>query len=236
MENDLAGLGDVSLDRTSAVEQIAAVLRERIIKGDLLPGTALTETPLAKAFSVSRNTVREGLSLLSRDGIATQNPYRGFSVTVMTEADVRDIFRLRRMLESLAIDAAERLPVEQLAPLGQRVTTLADLGSESDWREIVNADLAFHRTLISFLESPRLNRLFEQMVTELRLCILIADADDKTAARVQETPATLAAQHVELFGLLRDGKTQQCKNRLAIHLNDAERSLLAYFGESLAVA
>lgn len=232
----MAQLGDVALERISAAEQIATVLRERIIHGDLRPGTALTETPLAKAFDVSRNTVREALSLLSRDGIVTQSPYRGVSVSVMAEADVHDIFRLRRMLESLAIDAAHSLPAEQLDELRQRVDTLAALSADRDWREIVDADLAFHRTLIGFLNSPRLDRLFEQMVTELRLCILIADMDDTADSHTQETPATLAAQHDELFELLRNGDAQRCKDRLVTHLNDAERALLAYFGESPPVS
>jgi DNA-binding GntR family transcriptional regulator len=219
-------LEDVALERTSAAEQIAAALRERIIRGDLPPGTPLTESPLAKAFSVSRNTVREALSLLSNDGITTQNPYRGVSVSVMTEPDVRDIFRLRRMLESLAIDAAQKLSAEELVGLSERVDALARLDADSDWREIVEADLAFHRTLIGFLNSPRLDRLFEQMVTELRLCILIADAGD------QLDTTALAAQHAELFELLGAGQGKRCKDRLMEHLTDAERSLLGHFAQS----
>lgn len=221
-------MGDVLLERTSAAEQIAAVLRERIIRGDLRPGTPLTEAPLAKAFGVSRNTVREALSLLSSDGITTQSPYRGVSVSVMTEPDVHDIFRIRRMLESLAIDATAELPAGRLAKLEECVSALRALTSSSDWRTTVDADLAFHRVLVGFLESPRLDRLFDQMATELRLCILIADVSDP----VHETPAALAAQHCELFEFLSEGKREQCRNRLLEHLDDAEQTLLAHFSKS----
>jgi DNA-binding GntR family transcriptional regulator len=218
-------LGEVELQRTSAAGQIAAVLRTRIIRGDLRPGTSLTEAPLARTFNVSRNTVREALAYLCNDGIAKQNPYRGVSVTVMAEEDVRDIFRLRRMLESWAIDVAAELTSEGLGPLVERVNALAVLEVDADWREIVEADLSFHRTLISFLRSPRLDQLFEQMVTELRLCILIADAHD------DENVVELANQHRALLERLQDGDSQGCKRLLTQQLNHGEQSLLDHFAE-----
>jgi len=218
----LDGLGDVSVDRTPAPEQIAAVLRERIIGGDLAPGTPLTETRLAAAFSVSRNTVREALALLSRDGITTQNSYRGVAVSVMTEDDVHDIFRLRRMFELPAVDAALGAG-DRLTDLGDRVGALRALDPNSDWRDIVESDLAFHRTLVGMLDSPRLGRLYDQMLTELRLCILIANVDD------HESLESLTAQHEELYELLRNGDGEACKAVLARHLEDAEAALIARF-------
>jgi DNA-binding GntR family transcriptional regulator len=218
-------LGDVTLQRTSAAGQIAAVLRERIIRGDLRPGTPLTEAPLARTFGVSRNTVREALADLCNDGIATQNPYRGVSVTVMAEEDVRDIFRLRRRLESWAIEVAAELTSEELSRLSERVDALAALDVDADWREIVDADLSFHRTLISFLGSPRLDQLFEQMVTELRLCILIADAKE------DEHVVELADQHRALVQRLQVGDSQGCKDLLTEQLNYGEQSLLDHFAE-----
>ncbi len=51
--------------------QVANELREDIIGGRLLPGMALVESELVKAYNASRNTIREALHQLGREGLAT---------------------------------------------------------------------------------------------------------------------------------------------------------------------
>ena len=53
-----------------AYEQVADVLRRRVVAGELEPGTRLpTETTLASDFGVSRATVREALRLLAAQSL-----------------------------------------------------------------------------------------------------------------------------------------------------------------------
>lgn len=220
---DGAAISDVSLHRTTISVQIADILRERIIRGDLKPGTPLTEARFAKAFQVSRNTVREALALLTRDGIATQSAHRGVSVSVMTEDDVREIFEVRRLCELSAIDAARSAAVDEFQALEEAVQALRQLPTDADWRDIVDTDLNFHRTLVKIMGNSRLQAMFESLLTELRLCILIANVDD------HQNPQSLADQHGHLFALLKSHETDQCKSELARHLADAEKSLLTRF-------
>src|SRR5262249_12659868 len=53
------------IHRTSVADQVAAVLRQRILNGELRPGTSLQEIPLSHALGVSRNTMREAMRILS---------------------------------------------------------------------------------------------------------------------------------------------------------------------------
>lgn len=220
---DGEAIGDVPLQRTTISVQIADILRERIIRGDLKPGTPLTEARFAKAFQVSRNTVREALALLTRDGIATQSAHRGVSVSVMTAADVREIFQVRRLCELSAIDAARSATGKDLAALGKAVQSLRVLPEDADWRDIVDADLNFHRTLVEIMGNSRLQAMFESLLTELRLCILIANVDD------HQNSQSLADQHGHLFTLLKSHRTEECKAELDRHLADAESSLVSRF-------
>jgi DNA-binding GntR family transcriptional regulator len=183
----------------------------------------LTEARFAKAFDVSRNTVREALALLTRDGIATQNAHRGVSVSVMTVGDVGEIFQVRRLCELPAIDAAATASEQSLQRLGATVGVLQSLPLDADWREIVEADLNFHRTLVEMMDNSRLCRIFEGMLAELRLCILIANIDD------HQNPHSLAQQHGDMFSLIESRRTAQCKKVLEGHLADAETSLVALF-------
>ncbi|MET8008284.1 GntR family transcriptional regulator [Nonomuraea glycinis] len=59
-------------------QQIAASLREQIERGTLAPGSALpSEAELRRRFSASRNTVRQALSVLERDGLIVAEHGRG---------------------------------------------------------------------------------------------------------------------------------------------------------------
>ncbi|MGP3914258.1 GntR family transcriptional regulator [Nonomuraea sp. 10N515B] len=59
-------------------EEIAARLREQIERGDLTPGAALpSEAELRRQFAVSRNTVRQALSVLEREGLVVAEHGRG---------------------------------------------------------------------------------------------------------------------------------------------------------------
>lgn len=209
------------LNRESMAVQVAAILRDEIMAGELPPGTPLRETPLASRFGVSRNTVREALGLLTGDGIVVHHPFKGAAVVELTATDVVEMFQLRRFLETAAIDAGD-FSAEKLDLLRSRVAALEMLPAESDWREVVQADLDFHQALVRSLGNSRFNRVFDSIITELRLLILIANSEDG------ETPASLARQHGELVDLLVAGNRARCKRRLVGHLNDAERLFLEY--------
>lgn len=59
-------------------QEIAAHLRERIACGDLRPGAALpSEAELRRRFATSRNTVRQALALLEREGLIVAEHGRG---------------------------------------------------------------------------------------------------------------------------------------------------------------
>ena len=90
-------------EEESVTERIVTQIRDKIICGDLPPGTALTEADLTKAYDVSRNTLREALRQICREGLAMHYRHRGVVVRTLTRTDVRDIFRVRRTLELQAI-------------------------------------------------------------------------------------------------------------------------------------
>ena len=50
-----------ALRRASTVDQLTAVLRERILAGDLAPGQRLIERELVEAYEVARHTLRAAL-------------------------------------------------------------------------------------------------------------------------------------------------------------------------------
>ena len=64
----------------SLADQVAIELREDIIGGRLLPGMPLVESELVNAYNASRNTVREALHHLGREGLTSYVRNKGVIV------------------------------------------------------------------------------------------------------------------------------------------------------------
>src|SRR3954470_12315540 len=96
--DDLSGERPRSL--TSAVQ---GRLRADILSTRLLPGQKLHIAGLAKQFSVSLAAVREALSRLVADGLVQASDQRGFRVSPVSSADLRDVTQTRVDIEGLAL-------------------------------------------------------------------------------------------------------------------------------------
>ena len=113
------------ITRQSTADQVAALLRERIVRGELQPGTPLREVPLAASIGISRNTMREAIRGLVHEGLVRHNVHRGVTVTKLTENDVADIYRVRRLLECAAVEKSTPQP-KQLELLAESIQLLDD--------------------------------------------------------------------------------------------------------------
>src|ERR1700758_2815901 len=91
------------IHRVSVADQVASVLRQKILSGELRPGSALQEVPLAASLGVSRNTVREATRILASEGLLKRSIHRGVAVSQLSLKDVQEIYQLRRMLEIPAV-------------------------------------------------------------------------------------------------------------------------------------
>src|SRR5437868_622864 len=87
------------IHRVSVADQVALILRQRILNGELRPGTPLQEVPLAASLGVSRNTMREATRILSLENLLKRSIHRGVAVSQLSVKDVQEIYHLRRMLE-----------------------------------------------------------------------------------------------------------------------------------------
>jgi DNA-binding GntR family transcriptional regulator len=84
-------------------------LRQDIISGVLAPGSKLRVEHLRSSYDIGSSTLREALTLLVADALVTAEGQRGFKVAPISLEDLRDITRMRKMLETMALrDAIER--------------------------------------------------------------------------------------------------------------------------------
>jgi len=101
-------------------DEIALLVEEAIVSGDLAPGTVLRQEQLSAQYSVSRTPVREALRRLAALGLVSFEANRGFRVRTLSRQEMWEAFLLRAELESLVTAiAAEKFGPDDLAELDQ---------------------------------------------------------------------------------------------------------------------
>ncbi|GAA5233284.1 GntR family transcriptional regulator [Verticiella sediminum] len=84
----------------ASAEQIAASIADAIVARQLPPGTRLREEALARVYGVSRTKIRAALLMLTKDKLVQTVPEKGAFVSRPSAAEAREIFAVRRILET----------------------------------------------------------------------------------------------------------------------------------------
>ena len=162
------------LESTKA-DEIAHVLEEAIVSGELAPGTVLRQEQLSERFLVSRTPIREALRRLAALGLVSFVPNRGVRVRTLSRDELREAFLVRGELESLATElAAARMTAADLDELESAEREFARMtaqlrsgqGEEAErWRltaQWVRANHAFHDVIYRAAGAPLVERLAKE--------------------------------------------------------------------------
>lgn len=153
-----------TLERRNLSDQVAERIKEYIIENELKPGDRLpTEHELAERFGVSRISIREATKALAFIGIIDAAPRRGLSVGRVNMHRVSEFlsfhlaindFPAEQLVETRIVIETGGLPhvanriaedtavYERLSELNSRLT------NETNLKELIALDLAFHRELL----------------------------------------------------------------------------------------
>ncbi len=203
----------------TTAERVATVLRDQIVEGVLPSGTPLRENALAAELDVSRNTLREGLRLLTAQGLATQQLYRGTVVETLTTDRVRSIYTARRALELHAVDESGRAPDHKYAAMDEAVTAAERAVARKRWQDVGTSSLRFHQAVVGLLGSEVLDEFFAQIVAQLRLAFGVA----RDEARFQ---APWVERDREMAELLAAGHRAEARTAMSRYLDDSEQAVL----------
>lgn len=209
------------------MEVIADVLRERIIEGDLAPGTQLGEVQLAAQLEVSRGPVREALQRLVQEGLLVARAHRGVFVIELGPDDVADVYRARRVVEQAAAAVVAEARTDVVDALDGLVDRLARAAARSRWSRVVTLDREFHRTLVDGAASPRLSRMFATLLAETAMCMGALEPAYAVRAEIVE-------EHRALVAALRAGRPAAVRDAIDRHLGEAVTQLTT--GRSPATA
>lgn len=127
--------------------QLYRILRERIIRNDLPPGTRISEAEIALSYSVSRQPVREAFILLSKNGLLEVRPQRGSLVSKISPNEVKDARFVREAIEADIVKILAKKGDKKLVKELYRQLKAQYRVSHDNLVLFMKLDEKFHRTL-----------------------------------------------------------------------------------------
>lgn len=113
-------------------EQAVEVLRTSIVRGEMMPGSRITEKAIEQRLGVSRTVVREALRQLESERLIRIQPGVGPVVAELTRDEARQLYEVRAALEATAARLAARNAGEaQIAALRRAFASIPEQRPEA---------------------------------------------------------------------------------------------------------
>ena len=218
---------------STKADDIALVIEEAIVSGELAPGTVLRQEQLSEQFEVSRTPIREALRKLAALGLVSFEPNRGVRVRTITREELREAFLIRAELEGLATEvAAARITEEALEKLDEAQMRFHRLTNDmrarepgrdrrsltADW---VRANHAFHDVIYAVADLP----LVEQLAKSARRTFSGPAVWAPGDARIDERYAKNDQPHRAFRGALAAGSPEGARSLAREHVLSSFRML-----------
>lgn len=196
---------------------------EAILDHRLPPGTKLIEDRLATAFCVSRTRIRPVLVRLANEQIVTLTPNRGATVAQPTEAEAREVFEVRRMIEPTLIACfIAQASADDIAVLSQCIAQEEEARQSGDMRRAIRLSGDFHLHIANAAQHQTLGRILRELVSRTSL-ILMTYA---TNAQPQSDASRCGCQeHRALLDTIRLRDAREAAQLMGEHLAQLESQL-----------
>ncbi len=148
-------------------DRVYKQLRFAILEGDIQPGSKISEPELAKAYGVSRSSLREAIAKLESSNLVERQANVGARVITLTNESLLEIYQVRESLEGLAARlAAENMSDSEIDSLKslldeQKINVHSPTG---DYKSI---DFDFHNFIVLGSHNERLIKILSRDLFEL---------------------------------------------------------------------
>ena len=168
-------------------EQVYARILEAITDRTLPPGHRIRQNEFAEKLGVSRQPVSHALHLLHRQGLLSESGRRGFEVTQLDPARIRQLYEVRGAIDALAaglaakhatVDAAGRNRLETALHAGRGVDKQTPLA------QLIALDVEFHSAIYHLAGNPVIEEMIAPQWPHMRrsMAAVLAELDYRESA------------------------------------------------------
>jgi DNA-binding GntR family transcriptional regulator len=193
------------------------ILRDKILAGDLDPGTKLNQHHLAAELGMSRIPVRDALRSLASEGLVEVRAHTTAVVSQLSTRDLQELYELRIAIEpSLGRLAVPGLTERHLDEMEALLVILEATKDTNDWLALNNR---FHETM--YAAAARRRSL--DMVRTIR-----RQTDRYTAVYVVLNHPVVDAEHRMIHEAAKSGQAVRLEALLTAHISGSYEQMLRY--------
>lgn len=199
--------------------QVHRILHERIVRAELMPGARISESEIARAFSTSRQPVREAFIKLAGEGLIEVRPQRGTLVRKISMAAVLDARFVREAIEADIVKlVAERRDTAVAAGLRGQIERQREVPA-GDPDRFMKLDDLFHRTLAEAAGKSYAWNVIEDMKAQMDRV--------RYLSFIHFPIPTLIAQHEAVVDGIDRGEPDAAERAMREHLREILKALPA---------
>ncbi|RJG40413.1 GntR family transcriptional regulator [Mesorhizobium sp. DCY119] len=159
------------LRQTNLRDQALAILKLRLVSGDLAPGEIYSAASLAAELGVSNSPVREAMLTLVNQGLMETVRNRGFRVVPLSDKERQNVYDLRILLEIPSMARLATMTEKVTArseEFGKIASDMVDCAKAGDIVGYLEFDRQFHIGLLRMLGNEQLVSIVENLREQTR--------------------------------------------------------------------
>lgn len=190
-------------------------LKKAIIQQSLQPNVQLVEKDLAEAFEVSRTPVRNVLRRLAYEKLVKIIENKGAFVSSFSEEEAKEVFEMRRIIESHATrKACDLYTQEQIQELHRMVKEEEELSDSADVYELVQRFGHFHLKIAEMGGNSYFYQYLQDLISMTNVIVGIYGNEMNTCS-----------DHFDIYKAIKEGDKEFAERIILEHLNEIEENL-----------
>jgi len=201
----------------SLTDEIADIIRERILKGEYHIGEKIKENQIAQELRVSRTPIREAFKQLENEGLIDYIPNRGCFAKGFTRQDIEDIYAVRKALEVLSVEwAVKRITPADIKKLHDQCDLMEFYTARKDSKKVLETNTDFHDIIYNATGSrfmAQVLRSYKEYIEQTRKVIFYE----------QQYLEEILTEHKAILAALESGDKDRATKAMADHLDGSRR-------------
>lgn len=201
-----------SKQSNNRVENAAEYIRNKIIKGEFLPGSHIVESSIATALNMSRGPIRDALKILEKEGMVCYEVNKGCTVVFLSPKEVWESFFMRGHLEKIALEVSGgSISYPYLMAMEAALQKMEAAQKNADAEQVVYWDNVFHEQIISNSDMERLQILWKSL-SPLNMAMFFSGKRTSTFDFSNQWE-----KHVQLYKIIAKGNLLDSSNAIMEH-------------------